>query len=94
MPLHFVENTFREIDTITDLALWKRPSSLVDEELVLFIEADAIPIDAIRDRRSELPAFMQPSAVARVDALPRDTTVGKTRRGQLDLTTALEVVEL
>ncbi|GAA1828290.1 ATP-dependent acyl-CoA ligase [Pseudonocardia ailaonensis] len=94
VPLGFVENTFRDIDAITDLALWKRPSALVDEELVLFVEADVIPVDAIRRRRSELPAFMRPSAVARVGTLPRDTTVGKTRRRQLDVATALEVVEL
>ncbi|ALL79526.1 hypothetical protein AD006_30320 (plasmid) [Pseudonocardia sp. EC080610-09] len=94
VPLGFVESTFRGIDAITDLAVWKRPSALVDEELVLFVESDTIPIEAIRDRRAGLPAFMRPSAVARIRALPRDSAVGKTRRRQLDVASAIEVVEL
>ena len=94
VPLRFVEDTFRTIRAIDDLALWKRPSSLVDEDLVLFIEADSVPIEEIRNTASELPGFMRPSAIARLKALPRDTTVGKTRRRELDVNSAIEVVEL
>ncbi|WP_236787864.1 AMP-binding protein [Amycolatopsis sp. GM8] len=94
VPLGFVEDTFRTIGTIDDLALWKRPSSLIDEELVLFIQAATTPLEDIRKTASELPSFMRPSAVARLNALPRDTTVGKTRRRELDVGNAIEVIEL
>jgi len=94
IPLGFVEDTFRKIGSIHDLALWKRPSSLVDEELVLFITAPAVPVEEIRRTAADLPGFMRPSAIARLTALPRDTTVGKTRRRELDVGNAIEVVEL
>jgi carnitine-CoA ligase len=94
VPLGFVEDAFRTIACIDELAVWKRTSGLIDDELVLFIAADAVPIEAIRDTAATLPRFMQPTAVARLAALPRDTTVGKTRRRELDVAGALEVVEL
>jgi hypothetical protein len=37
---------------------------------------------------------MRPSAVARVDHIPRDTGVGKVRRRLLDQSIAREVIEL
>lgn len=94
VPLGFVEDAFRKIGSIHDLALWKRPSSLVDEELVLFITAPTVPVEEIRRTAASLPGFMRPSAIARLTALPRDTTVGKTRRRELDIANAIEVVEL
>ena len=53
-----------------------------------------MPVDAIRTVSADLPAFMRPTWVARMAALPRDTGVGKVRRRLLDDTDALELLAL
>jgi carnitine-CoA ligase len=94
VPVPFVEEAFRHLPGIGEVAVWKRPSELVDEELVLFMEGEAVPVEEIRQVSAGLPSFMRPAAVARLTALPRDTGVGKIRRRELDLAAAVELVEL
>lgn len=53
---------------------------LVDEEVVLYVVADSLPLDEVKQRIAELPAFMRPAAVAQVTALPRDAAAGKVQR--------------
>lgn len=80
VPLSFVEERFTSIPGVDDAALWRRPSTLVDDELVLFLVATTVPVDAIRSRCDELPAFMRPSELVAVAEIPRDSGVGKVRR--------------
>ena len=94
VPVPFVEEAFRHLPGIGEVAVWKRPSELVDEELVLFMEGEVVPVEEIRQVSAGLPSFMRPAAVARLTALPRDTGVGKIRRRELDLSAAVELVEL
>ena len=76
--------TWPRVDGIADHALWKRKGALVDDEVVLYAVADPLPLDELRARIAELPAFMRPAAVARVAALPRDAAAGKVQRRLLD----------
>jgi acyl-CoA synthetase (AMP-forming)/AMP-acid ligase II len=94
VPIPFVENHLAAVGGIQDHALWKRKGSLVDEEVVLYAVADRLPLDDLRLRIAELPAFMRPSAVARVAALPRDAAAGKVQRRLLADHPVLEWVEL
>lgn len=94
VPIPFVENHLAAIDGITDHALWKRKGTLVDEEVVLYAVADSLPLDRLRLRIAELPAFMRPSAAARVTSLPRDAAAGKVQRRLLADLPVLEWVEL
>jgi len=66
VPIPFVENHLAAIDGIVDHALWKRNSALIDEEVVLYAVADQLPLERLRVRIAELPAFMRPAAAARV----------------------------
>ena len=75
-----MENHLAGIPGITDHALWKRRGELVDEEVVLYVVADSVPLDDLKQRIAELPAFMRPAAVAQVAALPRDAAAGKVQR--------------
>ena len=45
--------------------------------------ADAVPTDRIAAVAAELPAFMRPSHVAQVRAIPRDAAAGKVQRRRL-----------
>lgn len=94
VPIPFVENHLAAVDGITDHALWKRKGALVDDEVVLYTVGDPLPLEQLRATISELPAFMRPSAVARVAALPRDAAAGKVQRRLLAEQPVLEWVEL
>jgi carnitine-CoA ligase len=80
VPIPFVENHLAGIPGIVDHALWKRCGELVDEEVVLYVVADRLPLHDLRQRIAELPPFMRPAAVAQVGALPRDAAAGKVQR--------------
>ena len=68
------------IRELVDLALWKRPGELVDDEVVLYVVADSVPGRADPQPWRELPAFMRPSHVAQIGAIPRDAAAGKVQR--------------
>ena len=94
VPIPYVENHLAAVAGLSDHALWKRPGALVDEEVVLYAVADPLPLDQLRQRIADLPAFMRPVAVARVGALPRDAAVGKVQRRLLGEQPVLDWVEL
>ena len=94
VPIPFVENQVAAVPGIRDHAVWKRQGELVDDDVVLYIVADEVPLDALRSAVAGLPRFMQPVAVARVEALPRDAAAGKVQRRLLAGTRVLEWVQL
>ncbi len=94
VPIPFVEGRLEALPGVTDHAIWKRPGKLADDEVVLYAVTDAVPLDELRARLAELPAFMRPVAVARVEALPRDAAAGKVQRRLLAADRVLEWIEL
>ena len=83
VPIPFVEERLGTINELVDLALWKRPGELVDDEVVLYVVADPIPVQSIRTAVAELPAFMRPTQVAQIAEMPRDAAAGKVQRRRL-----------
>jgi crotonobetaine/carnitine-CoA ligase len=94
VPIPYVENHLATVEGIDDHAVWKRKGPLVDDEVVLYAVADPLPVEALRRRIIELPAFMRPVAIARVAALPRDAAAGKVQRRLLAEHPVLDWVEL
>ena len=94
VPIGYVEQRFAAVAGIDDLALWRRTSDLVDDEIVLHVVADGVPLHGIRAVAETLPGFMRPASVVRLDHIPRDSGVGKVRRRQLVDLVPLEVHEL
>ncbi|MCE0767806.1 AMP-binding protein [Pseudonocardia kujensis] len=90
VPIPFVEEHLSVVDGVRDCAIWKRPGQLSDDEVVAYVVADGLAPAALHARIVELPGFMRPTAVARVDALPRDAAAGKVQRRRLDETAVLE----
>ncbi len=80
VPIPFVENRLAQVSGIDDLAIWKRPGQLVDDEVVLYAVADPVPDRELSAAARDLPAFMRPVAVAQVAAIPRDAAAGKVQR--------------
>ena len=95
VPIGHVEQRFALVDGIEDVAVWRRDSDLVDDEIVLYMTGTGpIPTDRIQAVRADLPAFMRPAVAARVAEIPRDSGVGKVRRRLLGHATVLEAVDL
>ncbi len=94
VPIGYVEQRFGALDGMVDVAVWRRKSELVDDEVVLYVVADEVPVASIRAVAAELPAFMRPTRVARMASIPRDAGVGKVRRRLLDESDALELLLL
>ena len=94
VPIGYVEQRFASVDGIDDVAVWRRDSDLVDDEIVLYMTGESIPTDAILATRADLPFFMRPSVVARVDDIPRDSGVGKVRRRLLTDIAIVESIDL
>jgi carnitine-CoA ligase len=83
VPISYVEGEFAAVTSVVELSLWRRRSKLVDDELILYVVADRLPLEELRQVAQKLPPFMRPHTVVRVASLPRDTGVGKVRRREL-----------
>jgi crotonobetaine/carnitine-CoA ligase len=86
VPISYVEDIFSKVESIKDIAIWRRPSELVDDEIVLFVETfenGHIDIGKVEETSQALPVFMRPSTMIIVDHIPRDAGVGKIRRREL-----------
>ncbi|HUZ70894.1 MAG TPA: AMP-binding protein [Candidatus Saccharimonadales bacterium] len=94
VPIAFVEQRFADIESVHEAAVWRRESGLVDDEIVLFIVGDRLPLEDIRRVAGALPSFMRPTSVARIAAMPRDGGVGKLRRRLLASVVPLEASAL
>ncbi|MCY4663572.1 MAG: AMP-binding protein, partial [Acidimicrobiaceae bacterium] len=94
VPIGYVEQRFASVDSLDDVAVWRRSSDLVDDEIVLYVTGRTIPRAGIRAVSEDLPPFMRPAAAARVAEIPRDSGVGKVRRRLLHEATVLEWVDL
>ena len=80
VPIPTLDDRINPISSIVDFAIWKRPSAVVDDEVVLYIVAEQIPVAEIAQAVADLPKYMQPVAVARVGTIPRDAAAGKVQR--------------
>lgn len=80
VPIPYLEEQLGAIGELKDLAIWKRPGELVDDDVVLYVVAEPVPLNAIAAAVQTLPAFMRPCVVAQVDQIPRDAAVGKVQR--------------
>ena len=94
VPIGYVEQRFASVDGVTDVAVWRRNSELVDDEVVLYLVGPSVPTEGIETVSRQLPPFMRPAVAARLAEIPRDSGVGKVRRRLLDDATVLEWVDL
>jgi acyl-CoA synthetase (AMP-forming)/AMP-acid ligase II len=94
VPIPYVEERFARLVGVDEVALWRRSDDLVDHEVVLYVAGDPLVADAFTAVAAELPRFMRPALVRRLDSLPRDDAVGKVRRRELAGLPVREEIEL
>ncbi|WP_373069068.1 AMP-binding protein [Gemmatimonas sp.] len=84
VPIGYVEEHFaKSLPGVRDVAIWRLPSELVDDDVALYVETDELDAAAIDAAAQALPAFMRPRIIVHVESIPRDDGVGKIRRRQL-----------
>lgn len=94
VPIPYIEDKISQIESIKDFALWKRPGELIDDEIVLYLVADEVPIDRINEQLAQTPKFMKPTIAARITQIPRDAAAGKVQRRRLTEQEVIEWVKL
>jgi crotonobetaine/carnitine-CoA ligase len=83
VPIDHVEAVFAAVDGVEDVALWKRPSELTDDEPVLYVAASEVPVPQLRAAARVLAKFMRPVEILHVAEIPRDRAAGKVQRRRL-----------
>lgn len=84
VPIPYVEEQIGLVAQLDDFALWKQQGDLSDDEVVLYVVSESVPVAEIAAVSQQLPVFMRPTRIAQVDAIPRDSAAGKIQRRLLD----------
>ncbi|MFB6417801.1 class I adenylate-forming enzyme family protein [Bradyrhizobium tunisiense] len=94
VPIEFVEDRLRKLTSLGDFAIWRRDSLARGHEVVLFTTADDIEPAELADVLRDLPKFMRPVELIRIDKMPIDAGVGKIQRRRLHEQTRLSSMAL
>ena len=95
VPITYVERVFSEIEAVGEIALWRRAGELGDHEVVLYVVSESsLPRQEILGRSEALASFMRPSAVIRIDSMPRTEGAQKISRRDLSGRKVLESFEM
>lgn len=93
VPIDFVESKLTSCPSLAPFALWRKESSTTGHEVILYTESSDVNLDEVRKAANQLPHFMQPQKVVRIDQLPR-VGADKVARNRLLESAELEVFEL
>ena len=83
VPIEFVEDRLRRVASLSDFALWRRDSAAKGHEAVLFTTAANVDLEELADALRDLPKFMHPVELIRIETMPIDAGVGKIQRRRL-----------
>lgn len=94
VPIEFVEERLRRVQSLGDFALWRKESQARGHDVVLYTTSTDVRESELRGVLADLPKFMHPSSLVRIGRLPLDSGVGKVQRRLLPELPELSVVEL
>jgi acyl-CoA synthetase (AMP-forming)/AMP-acid ligase II len=84
VPIDFVESRLKQVRSLGEFALWRVDSPSRGHDVVLYtVAADADP-SQVRAALADLPKYMHPGQLIRIEQLPRDPGVGKIQRRLLN----------
>jgi acyl-CoA synthetase (AMP-forming)/AMP-acid ligase II len=94
VPIDFVEGRLKTAESLGEFALWRVDSPSRGHDVVLYTTSvDAEP-SQVRAALADLPKYMHPAQLIRIDAMPRDPGVGKIQRRLLDEQPRRDVISL
>ncbi|GAA0333660.1 ATP-dependent acyl-CoA ligase [Sphingomonas oligophenolica] len=80
VPIDFVEDRLRRAPSLKEFALWRLDSQSRGHEAVIYTVSEDVNVDEVRAVFADLPRYMHPTKIIRIDVIPRDTGVGKVQR--------------
>ncbi len=93
VPIDFVETKLAGCRSLAPYALWRKESSASGHEVVVYTESSGVDMDELRKVIEQLPRFMRPLRVIRVERLPR-AGVNKIQRNRLTEMPEIENIAL
>lgn len=94
VPMEFVEETLRKVSSLGDFALWSRSSDISGQEAVIYTSSESVCPEEVKHATADLPKFMRPRQILRIQGLPRDSGVGKIQRQLLSQQAVLQTFDL
>lgn len=80
VPIDFVESRLSRVPSLKEFALWRLDSPTRGHEPVVYTTSDSVDAAQVRQVIADLPRYMHPTKVLRIQTIPRDTGVGKVQR--------------
>ena len=84
VPIDFVESRLKQVKSLGEFALWRVDSPSRGHDVVLYTVAANADPSQVRAALSDLPKYMHPGQLIRIEQLPRDPGVGKIQRRLLN----------
>jgi acyl-CoA synthetase (AMP-forming)/AMP-acid ligase II len=94
VPIDFVEDRLKRVGSLADFALWRVNSDTRGHEAVVYTTSARVDVLDLRAAISDLPRYMHPTQIIRIEAIPRDAGVGKVQRRLLDAQPVLDITAL
>lgn len=94
VPIDFVEERLKRVASLGQFALWRVDAATRGHEAVLYTTSQQVDLDALRAAMADLPRYMQPTRLIRIEAIPRDVGVGKVQRRLLGAQAVLHATTL
>jgi acyl-CoA synthetase (AMP-forming)/AMP-acid ligase II len=94
VPIDFVEERLRKVPSLGEFALWRVPCPKRGHEAVIYTTASDVDVGEVKATVADLPKYMHPTRLLRIQAIPRDAGVGKTQRRLLGDQVVLDTVSL
>jgi acyl-CoA synthetase (AMP-forming)/AMP-acid ligase II len=94
VPIDFVETRLKAAKSLGEFALWRVDSPSRGHDVVLYTTSVGAEASQVRAALADLPKYMHPGHLIRIDAMPRDPGVGKIQRRLLNEQPRLDVTSL
>ncbi|MDF3885705.1 class I adenylate-forming enzyme family protein [Cupriavidus basilensis] len=94
VPIGFVEERLKRVTSLGEFALWRTDSPARGHEVVLYTTAHHVIESEVHAALFDLPKYMHPTQLIRIEKLPLDTGVGKVQRRLLNDQPRISEVEL
>jgi crotonobetaine/carnitine-CoA ligase len=93
VPIDFVESKLTRCRSLAPFALWRKDNESTGHEVQIYTESTEVDLDEVRTVIKNLPRFMQPLKIVRIEQLPR-VGANKVARNKLFDLPELDVISL
>jgi carnitine-CoA ligase len=93
VPIDFVESKLTRCRSLAPFALWRKENNTTGHTVMLYTESATVNLEEVYDAIQQLPLFMQPQHIVRIEQLPR-VGANKVARNKLSDLPELDLIDL